>query len=150
MKSPESYAHTDVLLVEDDPQVGAMYRLQLAHDGHRVRLVGDGNGALAQALLSLPDLILLDFKLPGADGLTVLERLRQEPSLRYVPVVMLSNYHEPELVERGQELGVVEWVLKSQTAPSVLSAQAGVWARGTPALSAAVAGALEASTAATA
>ena len=150
MKSPESYAHTDVLLVEDDPQVGAMYRLQLVHDGHRVRLVADGNAALAQALLSLPDLILLDFKLPGPDGLKVLERLRQEPSLRYVPVVMLSNYHEPELVERGQELGVVEWVLKSQTAPSVLSAQAPVWARGAPALTAAVDDVLEATAPATA
>ena len=129
MKSPAAYAHVDILLIEDDPSIGVMYKLQLEHGGHRVRLVADAQAALAQALLALPDLILLDLRLPEEDGLSLLARLREQPSLRYVPVVMLSNYADADLLDRAAALGVCEWVLKSATPPSVISAEAAGWAR---------------------
>ena len=85
MKGPAAYAHVDILLIEDDPSIGVMYKLQLEHDGHRVRLVADAQSGIAQALLALQDLILLDFRLPEEDGLSLLARLREQLSLRHCP-----------------------------------------------------------------
>ena len=45
MKSPAAYAHVDILLIEDDPSIRVMYKLQLEHGGHRVRLVADAQAA---------------------------------------------------------------------------------------------------------
>ena len=110
-----------VLFVEDDPSVAQMYKLKLELDGYRVEIATDGEIALEMASQSLPDIIFLDIRLPKLDGIGVLEALRADPSTRAVPVVILSNYNEKELVERGATLGVLDHLIKSQTTPAKLA-----------------------------
>ena len=62
--------------------------------------------------------LFLDIRLPKMDGLGVLEALRKDERTRTVPVVILSNYSERELVDRGLRLGALEYLVKSQTTPA--------------------------------
>ncbi len=118
-----------VLFVEDDTDLADMYRLKLERDGYTVQVAGDGEQALALLEEDLPDLIFLDVRLPRMDGLTFLERLRAEPRTRGIPVVIVSNYSEEELVQRGLQLGALEYLIKSQTTPSRLASGVPEWAR---------------------
>ena len=110
-----------VLFVEDDASVAQMYRLKLELDGYTVDVAGDGLVALEKARSSRPDIIFLDIRLPKLDGLAVLEALRADPATEAIPVVILSNWNEKELVERGIKLGALDHMIKSQTTPARLS-----------------------------
>jgi len=77
-----------------------------------------------------PDIIFLDIRLPKLDGLAVLEALRADERTKQVPVVILSNYSERELVERGLRLGALEYLIKSQTTPAKLATGVESWLRG--------------------
>ena len=107
-----------VLFVEDDPAVAQMYRLKLELDGYAVDVASDGEQAVSRATSEPPDIIFLDIRLPKLDGLEVLEALRRHERTRQVPVVILSNYSERELIERGLKLGALEYLVKSQTTPA--------------------------------
>jgi CheY-like chemotaxis protein len=110
-----------VLFIEDDPAVAEMYKLKLELDGYTVTVARDGEEGLQIAGESPPDIIFLDTRLPKMDGFAVLERLRSAERTRDIPVIILSNYGERELVDRGLKLGALEYLIKSQTTPANLS-----------------------------
>ena len=111
----------DVLLVEDDPSVLEMYRLKLELDGYRVNTALDGEEGLKKAGDLKPDIIFLDIRLPKMDGLEVLRKLRAQDKTREIPVIILSNYDEEDLVARGLRLGAHEYLIKARTTPTSLS-----------------------------
>ena len=119
-----------VLFVEDDASVAQMYRLKLELDGYVVDVAGDGLAALEKARTMHPDIIFLDLRLPRLDGLGVLESLRDDPSTKSIPVVILSNWNERELVERGVSLGALDHLIKSQTTPARLANRLKDWLKG--------------------
>jgi CheY-like chemotaxis protein len=106
-----------VLLIEDDPAVAEMYSYRLEIDGYQVTVAPDGEIGLALAIDTRPDLIYLDLRLPGPDGFAVLEKLRAQDATRALPVVILTNYNEPDLIERGRQLGVKGGKSPSNTKP---------------------------------
>jgi len=110
-----------VLFVEDDPSVAQMYKLKLELDGYEVDVVSDGEKAVDVARSDLPDIVFLDIRLPKLDGFGVLEALRKDPKTERLPVVILSNYSERELIERGLRLGALDYLIKTQTTPAHLS-----------------------------
>jgi DNA-binding response OmpR family regulator len=116
-----------VLLVEDDPAVSQMYRLKLELDGYTVEVAADGQEALDMARGRPPDIIFLDIRLPKIDGLGVLAALREDDRTRAVPVVILSNYSERDLVARGLELGALCYLIKSQTPPAAVAGGVAGW-----------------------
>src|SRR6266581_6748967 len=116
-----------VLFVEDDVSVAQMYRLKLELDGYTVDVAGDGLVALEKARTMHPDIIFLDIRLPKLDGLGVLEALRADATTASIPVVILSNWNEKELVERGVKLGALDHLIKSQTTPARLSQRLKGW-----------------------
>jgi CheY-like chemotaxis protein len=116
-----------VLFVEDDPAVAQMYRLKLELDGYSVEVATDGEEAVARATANPPDIVFLDIRLPKLDGLGVLEALRSDERTRQVPVVIISNYSESELIERGLKLGALEYLIKSQTTPAKVAGGVEGW-----------------------
>ena len=116
-----------VLFVEDDVSVAQMYRLKLELDGYSVDVAGDGLVALEKARTMRPDIIFLDIRIPKLDGLAVLEALRADEATARIPVVILSNWNEKELVERGIKLGALDHLIKSQTTPARLSQRLKGW-----------------------
>ncbi len=110
-----------VLLIEDDVAAAEMYRMRLAADGYAVVVGRDGQEGLRLAADESPDFIYLDLRLPGLDGFEVLERLRADAVTRHIPVIILTNFGEPELRERGLKLGALEFLVKADTTPKQLS-----------------------------
>ena len=114
-------AGLDILLIEDDSALAEMYRIKLAAEGHRVAIATDGPSGLRAALERPPRLLLLDIRLPGFDGLELLARLRRDPRAGRVPVIVLSNFGEPDVIAEGTALGALAHLIKSQTTPGSLA-----------------------------
>ena len=116
-----------VLLIEDDLDTLEMYRTRLQKDGYEVSVATDGEQGLELATSLKPDIVFLDIRLPKLGGLEVLERLRDQESTSAVPVVILSNYGEQELIDRGLKLGALEFLVKAHTSPVELSGGIDEW-----------------------
>jgi two-component system OmpR family response regulator len=110
----------DVLVLEDDRSIADMYRVQLEYDGYHVTVVPTGQAALEAVAVKRPDIILLDLLLPDRSGLEVMVELREKHS-DPPPVIILSNYGEPAMIERGLALGAVEYLVKSRVTPDTVS-----------------------------
>lgn len=116
-----------VLFIEDDAAVAEMYRLKLELDGYTVTIAPDGEQGLQLAKDNPPDIVFLDIRLPKMDGFSVLESLRADPVIAHIPVIILSNYGEADLVERGLKLGALDYMIKAETTPTTLSKGIGRW-----------------------
>jgi CheY-like chemotaxis protein len=115
-----------VLMIEDDPSIAEMYRLQLEHDGYRVTVATTGEVGFSTLSGAAPDIVLLDLLLPDQSGFELLAALNERlPS--HPPVVILSNYGEPAMIDRGRTLGAIEYLVKSRVTPAEISDQIPTW-----------------------
>ena len=103
-----------ILLVEDDTSLAAVYESRLLLEGFDVKLVNNGELALSTALEYKPDLILLDAMMPKISGFDVLDILRNTPETTNIRVIMLTALSQPKDKERAEQLGVDEYLVKSQ------------------------------------
>ena len=117
---------TYVLMIEDDPSIAEMYRVQLEHDGYRVAVAPTAELALNTLSEEAPDIVLLDLLLPDRSGFEMLVALN-ERFPNHPPVVILSNYGEPSMIDRGRSLGAVEYLVKSRVTPAEIAAQIPAW-----------------------
>jgi len=115
-----------VLMIEDDSSIAEMYRLQLEHDGYRVSVATTGELAFTTLSGSAPDLVLLDLLLPDRSGFEVLAALN-ERFPNHPPVVILSNYGEPSMIDRGRALGAIDYLVKSRVTPAEISEHIPGW-----------------------
>jgi len=121
-----------ILFIEDSAALAELYSSECRRQGYQVLVAGDGRMGLRLVAEVPPDLILLDLRLPGMDGFSVLETLRTTASTSDIPVVIFSNETGPEAIERARALGAIDYLVKSETVPSVLLGALGRWLR-TPA-----------------
>lgn len=103
-----------ILLVEDDTALAAVYRSRLELEGFEVREVNNGEDALSAALAFRPDLVLLDAMMPKISGFDVLDILRNTPETTNMRVIMLTALSQPKDKERAEQLGVDDYLVKSQ------------------------------------
>ena len=81
-----------ILVVDDEEHIRELYRDELAEEGYKVELARDGNDALSKIAAFRPDLVTLDVKMPGIDGIEVLRRIREKNVA--IPVVLLTAFGE--------------------------------------------------------
>jgi len=106
-------AFQTILVVDDEPHIVEIVRDYLKQAGYRVVTANDGQTALIQARHERPDLIVLDLMMPGGlDGLDVCRRLRQDPGLADVPIIMLTARVEETDKLIGLEIGADDYVTK--------------------------------------
>jgi CheY-like chemotaxis protein len=105
-----------VLIVEDDPILLRMYSEKLSFEGYQVMSARDGEEALKVAIEGKPALILLDIMLPRMSGTDFLERMRQDPGAKDIPVIALTNLAEEER-QKAIKLGVKEYLVKAMQTP---------------------------------
>jgi len=77
----------------------------------------DGEEGIKKIKEEKPGLVLLDLILPGIDGFEVLTKMREDPSLSSIPVIILSNLGQKEDVERGLKLGAADYLIKAHFTP---------------------------------
>ncbi len=110
-----------VLMADDDPEMIALAEVTLRNDGIHCKAAADGVSALQLARKFVPDLIVLDVKMPGINGFDVLETIRLDPRLNALPVVMLTGCDEPENIRRGARLQADEYLSKPISPVRLLS-----------------------------
>ncbi len=98
-----------VLIVEDEPKIAALLRDYLKAEGHEVRLCADGAAAEAAALGWPAELVLLDVRLPGRDGMSICAALRARSN---VPILMLTARIEEQDRLQGLDAGADDYVCK--------------------------------------
>ena len=101
-----------VLVVEDEPAQAEMLAYNLESEGFRVIRAADGSEALLLVEEEAPDLILLDWMLPGTSGIEVCRRIKLRPASRLTPVIMISARSEELDKVRGLETGADDYVTK--------------------------------------
>lgn len=107
-----------ILIVEDDDFLVQMYATKLEMENFNVVTASDGKQALKMVQKDPPDLMLLDLNLPVMDGFQVLESLKKDPSMKTIPVLVLTNYGQKEHVDRCLSLGAADYLIKAHFVPS--------------------------------
>ncbi len=108
-----------ILLIEDDALFVKMYQKKLAHEGLELIAAYDGEEGVEKTKSEKPDLIILDLMLPKMSGSDVLKKIKEDPELGSIPVVVLTNLStSAEEVSRCIQLGVKGTFLKTNVTPA--------------------------------
>lgn len=110
--SPEAIAQSDRILVVDDlPDNYILLQTVLESEGYEVEVADNGQDALERVALRPPDLILLDVMMPGMNGFEVTRRIRQNPAIPFIPILLVTGYSEPAPAD-GFEAGADGFIRK--------------------------------------
>lgn len=102
-----------LLVIDDEPFIGRIVRLEFEHGPYRVSIAHDGDAGLAFLRANADvDLVLLDVNLPGRSGLEVLEEVRRDARLSAVPFIVLTAAGQSAYAERARELGAAAFLTK--------------------------------------
>ena len=107
-----------ILIVEDEPILQEMYQQRFEQAGFKVITANDGEEGLEQTRKLKPDLILLDILMPKKNGLDLLKNIRQESEIAQTKVVAFSNFDDQKSKDAATELGVVEYLIKTNYTPT--------------------------------
>lgn len=107
-----------ILIIEDDRFLRELIARKLTAEGFSVLEGVDGEEGIKKAKKEKPDLVLLDLILPGVDGFGVLTRMKEDPSLALIPVIILSNLGQKEEIDKGIKLGATDYLIKAHFTPN--------------------------------
>jgi two-component system phosphate regulon response regulator PhoB len=102
----------NILLVEDEPAIQELIAVNLEHAGHHVIRAIDAEGALGIVRDALPDLLLIDWMLPGMSGVALARRMRQEERTKGIPIILLTARGAESDKVAGLEAGADDYVTK--------------------------------------
>ena len=102
----------NILLVEDEPAIQELIAANLGRAGHHVVRAGDAETAQRIVRDALPDLVLLDWMLPGMSGIELARRLRADERTRTIPIIMLTARGEEQDKVAGLEMGADDYITK--------------------------------------
>ncbi len=111
----------EILVADDDEIYLEMLVAIIEGGGLRAIAVDNGEAALAKMLFRRPDLVLMDFQMPGLDGLQALRRMKMNPDLKPVPVIMLTGTSERELVAQCIQAGAADFIVKPSDRATILA-----------------------------
>jgi len=106
-----------IVVVEDQAVLASAYRNKFAGEGFKVEVALDGEIGFDLITRIKPDLVLLDMHLPKLDGLELLKKIRANPDLRTLPIIILSNLTKPGAVEAAWQAGATLVLSKLNTSP---------------------------------
>ena len=109
-----------IIIVEDDAVVGLVYRTGLAKEGFDVEVATDGAAGLLRIQETCPAGVLLDLMLPKMSGVEVLKKMRVQPQLAKIPVMVLTNAFVPEMINGAMAAGATKVFSKAQITPQAI------------------------------
>ncbi len=121
-----------ILVVEDEAPIQELLQFNLERQKYRIQLVDSGEKALEVVGDFMPNLILLDIMLPGADGLEVCKQIKANPKTARIPIIMLTALSEEADIVAGLELGADDYVTKPFSPRVLLARVKAALRRGAP------------------
>jgi len=121
-----------ILIVEDEEALTLLLRYNLEAAGYDVESVARGDDADLRLRESIPDLIILDWMLPGVSGIELCRRLRSRPETRQLPIVMLTARGEESERVRGLSTGADDYIVKPFSVPELLARVQALLRRASP------------------
>jgi two-component system, OmpR family, alkaline phosphatase synthesis response regulator PhoP len=121
MAAPTENRQTTILLIDDQPFFITMLQNTLKTQGYRVVSANNGDEGLAMAKKHMPDAILLDVEMPGKDGFTVCQALKKDPTLKHIPVIILTATQDTKLNEKAFQAGAAITAMKSMAGERLLN-----------------------------
>ncbi len=111
-----------ILLIEDDRILSKACGEKLTTEGHQIAYAFDGESGLQEIHKNKPDVILLDILLPKRDGVSVLREIRNNPTLKNLPVIVLTNigFDDP-IAKEVRDLGAAAYMLKVDSNPDTIA-----------------------------
>ncbi len=106
-----------ILIVEDDKFLRELIGRKLTGEDFEIIEAVDGEEGMKKIKEEKPDLVLLDLILPGIDGFEVLAKMKVDPKIASIPVIILSNLGQREEVEKGLKLGATDYLIKAHFTP---------------------------------
>ncbi len=107
-----------ILVVEDDKFLRELISRKLREEGFDVVEAVDGEEGVKKIAQEIPNIVLLDLILPGIDGFEVLAKIKEDPQLSQIPVIILSNLGQRDDIEKGLRLGAVDFLVKAHFTPA--------------------------------
>ena len=110
-----------ILVVEDEEALTTLLRYNLDAEGYDVETVGRGDDADTRLKERVPDLIVLDWMLPGLSGIELCRRLRARPETRQLPIIMLTARGDESERVRGLTIGADDYIVKPFSVPELMA-----------------------------
>lgn len=101
-----------ILIAEDEPDIRELVAFTLRFAGHEVTATSNGEEALHEAGRIIPDIILMDVRMPRMTGYDACREMKKDPALKDIPVVFLSAKGQDAEIQTGLEAGAEEYLLK--------------------------------------
>ncbi len=108
-----------ILIVDDDAQLRISFEKILTAEGHKVRMSATGEGGLEIVKTEPPDLVVMDVRLPGMDGLTTFKAIHNIDAK--LPVIIMTAYGTTDTAIEATKLGAFDYILKPFDIPEMLS-----------------------------
>ncbi len=121
-----------ILIVEDEPAIAELLAINLRHNGYRPIMAMDSASAQRELDARLPDVILLDWMLPGESGLTLAKRWRANPRTKAVPIIMLTARSDELDRVAGLDAGADDYISKPFSSRELLARVRAVLRRRSP------------------
>jgi len=121
-----------ILIVEDEEPLSLLLRYNLEAEGYTVEVVARGDDADTRLRERVPDLVLLDWMLPGLSGIELCRRLRQRPDTKRLPIIMLTARGEESERVRGLATGADDYVVKPFSVPELVARVRALLRRASP------------------
>ncbi len=106
-----------ILLIDDDEALTTIFTAALTKEGFEVVVTNTGQEGINKAKTDTPNLILLDQVLPDFSGNDILKQLKQDEKTKNIPIIILSNFSQEELVKEAINQGAADYVFKYQVEP---------------------------------
>ncbi len=107
-----------ILIIEDNFFVRDLYDRELAREGFDVSTAEDGAEGLLKVIEEKPALVLLDIMLPKMSGLDVLKKIKEKEEVKDIPVVLLTNLGQDNVIREGFSLGAIGYLIKAAYTPT--------------------------------
>jgi two-component system phosphate regulon response regulator PhoB len=121
-----------ILIVEDEEPLTLLLRYNLEAEGYEVETVARGDDADTRLREHIPDLVVLDWMLPGLSGIELCRRLRTRPESRQLPIIMLTARGEESERVRGLTTGADDYVVKPFSVPELIARVRALLRRSSP------------------
>ena len=106
-----------ILIIEDEEIISNLLAKKLSQVGYEVKTAFNGQEGLEILEQEKPDLVLIDIVMPKKDGFETISEVKGDPTLKDIPIIIISNSGQPVELDKAKEMGVNDWLIKTDFDP---------------------------------